>query len=162
VGGGVLFGTLPSPAAMLFAGADVSSGRFDVEPRFVWIPGVDQALPRGVRARYDGFGGSLAGCVGVPPLDAMVGACVAFEAIALRGRSSGASEAGESVAPSFAAVPALRWQWPARGFVALRLEAALHVALNAPRFVVVGLEEAYRVSRFSPSVGAAFLLRPGR
>jgi hypothetical protein len=161
-GGGVLFGALPSPAAFVFAGADVSSGRFDVEPRFVWIPGVDQALPRDVHARYDGFGGSLAGCVGVPPLDAMFAACVAFEAIALRGRSSGASEAGESVAPFFAAAPAVRWQWPARGFVALRLEAALHVALNEPHFVVVGLGEAYSVPRLAPSVGGALLFRPGR
>ncbi len=161
-GGGAVFGTLPSPAALVFAGADVRSGRFDVEGRFVWIPGVDQALPRGVHASYDGFGGSLAGCVGVPPVDAMLGACVAFEALALRGRSSGASEAGESVAPSFGAAPAVRWQWPATGLVALRLEAALHIALNEPRFVVVGLGETYSLPRLSPSVGAALLLWPGR
>jgi hypothetical protein len=161
-GGGVLFGTLPSPAATLFAGADLAMRRFDVDPRFVWIPGVDQTLPRGVHARHDGFGGSLSGCIAVPPFEAMLGGCVGFEALALRGRSSGASEAGESVAPFFGLAPAVRWQWPAKGFVALRFEAALHIALNEPRFVVVGLGEAYSVPRLAPSLGAALLLRPDR
>ncbi|HVW26713.1 MAG TPA: hypothetical protein VHC69_15200 [Polyangiaceae bacterium] len=97
----------------------------------------------------------------MPPLSSGIGGCLAFETLAVRGSSAGASEAGEDVAPLFEATPAIRWRWPQKGWLAVELEGALHVALNEPRFVVVGLGEAHQIPRLAPSLGAALLLRPG-
>jgi hypothetical protein len=58
--------------------------------------------------------------------------------------------------------PALAWQWPSRSALSLRLEAALHVALSQPQFVVIGLGEAHRVPLLSPSLSAVVVFSPGR
>jgi hypothetical protein len=62
----------------------------------------------------------------------------------------------------FASALTVAWEWPANAAWGLRLEAQLHVALNEPRFVVEGLGEAHRVSRFAPSIAATLAFWPGR
>lgn len=160
-GGGALFGTLPSPAGFVTAGATFGSRQYWLDARLLWIPRVEQALERGVRARYQGVGGALSGCAAIPPAKAL-SVCVALEAAALSGRASGATESVQSIAPFFSVAPLIGWQWPSHGPLSLRLEAALHVALSEPRFVVVGLGEAHRVPLLSPSVDAVLVFSPGR
>lgn len=160
-GGGVLFGTLPSPAGFVTTGATLGTRRVWLDARALWIPRVEQSLTHGVSARYEGLGGALSGCA-VLPFAAMVSACLSLEASALAARSSGATESVRAVAPLFSVAPAVSWQWPSRGAWSLRLEAALHVALNEPRFVVEGLGEAYRVPLLSPSLDAVVVFSPGR
>ena len=46
--------------------------------------------------------------------------------------------------------------------MSLRLEAALHVALHEPQFVVVGFGETYRVPLFAPGLDAVIVLSPVR
>jgi hypothetical protein len=162
LGGGVVFGMLPSAAAMLVAGGELGWKSLWFAGRFVWLPGIEDTLPRGVQARYDGFGGALAACVRVAPQSWPISGCLGADATALGGRSTGASESGQAVAPLFGGVLGLAWEWPARGVVTLRLEAQLHVAFNEPRFVVDGLGEAHRVSRLAPSLAATVALWPGR
>lgn len=159
-GGGALFGTLPSPAGFVTAGATFGGRRLWLDARALWIPRVEQALARGVRARYQGFGGALSGCAAMPPAPSL-SVCVSLEATALGGRSSGASESVQSVAPYFSVAPSVGWQWPSRGPLRLRLEAALHVALSEPEFIVVGLGEAHRVPLLSPSLDAVLVFSPG-
>jgi hypothetical protein len=159
-GGGVVFRELPSPAAFVVVGGDFGTRRFWIEPRALWLPHVADTLGRGVRARYDGFGGALSGCAALPPFAWAFSACLGAEGTALRGRSTGASESGESFAPLWGAAATLAWQWPARGVVALRLEATLHVALDEPQFVVEGLGEVYRVPRLAPALAATVPLSP--
>jgi hypothetical protein len=160
-GGGALFGTLPSPAGFATLGATIGGRRFWLDARLLWIPRVEQALPRGVRARYQGFGGALSGCAAIPPVPS-VSTCLSLNAAALGGRSSGATESVQSIAPFFSVAPVIGWQWPPRGPLSLRLEAALHVALSRPQFVVVGLGEAHRVPLLSPSLDALVVFSPGR
>jgi hypothetical protein len=160
-GGGALFGTLPSPAGFATAGATIGGRRFWLDARLLWIPRVEQALPRGVRARYQGFGGALSGCAAIPPVPSM-STCLSLEAAALGGRSTGATESVQSIAPLFSVAPIIGWQWPPRGPLSLRLEAALHVALSQPQFVVVGLGETHRVPLLSPSLDAVVVFSPGR
>jgi hypothetical protein len=163
LGAGVLFGTLPSAAAIVVAGGELGWKTFWFEPRIVWLPPIDDTLERGVHARYDGVGGALAACVGVVRYSASsIGACFGADAIALRGRSSGASESGEAVAPLFGGALTLAWEWPASGLLGVRLEAQLHLTLNEPRFVVEGLGEAHRVPRLAPSFVATVALWPDR
>jgi len=160
-GGGALFGTLPSPAGFVTAGATFGGRRLWLDARLLWIPRVEQTLARGVSARYVGFGGALSGCGALTP-DPALSACLALEGAALGARSSGATESVQSIAPLFSVAPAVAWQWPSRGLLSLRLEAALHVALHEPRFVVLGLGDAYRVPLLSPSLDAIIVLSPGR
>jgi hypothetical protein len=162
LGGGMLFATLPAPAAVVVAGAELGWRRVWFEPRLVWLPGVADSLERDVQARYTGFGGALAACVAVPPYAASINACLGMEATALRGRTSGPNESGTDVAPWIASVIGLAWQWPVAAVLAVRLEAQLHVALNEPRFVVEGLGEVHSVPRLAPSVAAMLEFAPGR
>ena len=162
VGGGVQFNTLPSPASLLVAGVQLGWQRFWFEPRFVWLPSVSDTLERGVQAQYHGYGGALVACHGVPPFSWSISTCLGWEGIALHGSSSGASESDSAVAPLFAGVLGLAWEWPARGFVSLRLEGQLHFAFNEPRFVVEGLGEAHKVPLLSPSLAATVAFFPGR
>jgi hypothetical protein len=162
LGGGVLFATLPSPAAILVAGGELGWHGFWFEPRFIWLPGVDDTLARGVQAHYDGLGGALAACVAVPPYSSSISACLGADAIALRARSSGPIEGGNAVARLFASTLGIAWEWPASGVLALRLEAQLHAVIEEPRFIVQGLGEVHRVSRFLPSFAATVTLWPGR
>jgi hypothetical protein len=161
-GGGVLFGALPSPAGFVAIGSELGVRRFWLEPKFEWIPRVTQSAERGVAARYEGFGGGLAGCLMLPPDALALNACVGGEALALRGTSSGASESGDAVAPLFAGVVSVGWEWPAHTVLGLRLDAALHVAFDEPRFVVDGLGDVHQVPRFSPSVAATVIFGRGR
>jgi hypothetical protein len=161
-GGGVLFGALPAPAGYVVAGAQLGLPRLWLEPRFVWIPGVAQSLERSVHAEYSGFGGGLSACgapftATAPAFARAFDACAGVDTLALRGQSSGASESDEAVAPLVSGVVSADWHWPARGLVALRLDAALHVAFNEPHFVVEGLGDAHHVPRVSPSLGATIL-----
>jgi hypothetical protein len=162
LGGGVLFATLPSPAFVFVAGGELGWHGLWLEPRLVWLPGVADTLARGVEARYDGWGGALAACVGVPPYAASISACLGADAIALRARSSGPIEGGKAIAGLFAGVLGVAWEWPASGALALRLEAQLHVAIEQPRFIVQGLGEVHRVPRFAPSLAATVVLWPWR
>jgi hypothetical protein len=161
VGGGALFGTLPSPSGFVMAGATFGGLRLWLDARVLWIPRVEQVLTHGVRARYQGFGGALSGCASVPYASAF-SACVAVEAAALGGRASGATENVQSIAPFFSVAPVVAWQWPSRSALRLRLEAALHIAMSQPQFLVVGLGEAHRVPLLSPSLGAVVAFSPGR
>jgi hypothetical protein len=163
LGAGVLFSTLPSAAPLVVLGGELGWRTFWFEPRIVWLPPVGDTLERGVDARYDGFGGALAACVGVLRFSSSsIGACLGADAIALRGRSSGASERGEAVAPLLGGALTLAWEWPASGPWGVRLEAQLHMAFNEPRFVVEGLGEAHRVPRFAPSFAVTMALWPER
>jgi hypothetical protein len=162
LGGGVLFSTLPAPAALVVAGGELGWRRLWFEARLVWLPGVADSLERSVQARYTGFGGALAACIAVPPYAASLNACLGAEATALRGRTAGPSESGTDVAPWLASVISVAWQWPAEGMWTLRLEAQLHIALNQPRFVVEGLDEVHSVPRFAPSFAATLALWPSR
>jgi hypothetical protein len=160
--GGVLFATLPAAAGVVAVGSELGVRRFWVEPRFEWIPRVGQTLDRGVRATYDGLGGSIAGCLSLPPYSVGLNACVGGEARALRGRSSGASESDKAVAPLASGLVSLGWEWPAHGAVGFRLDAALHVAFNRPHFIVEGLADVHQVPRLSPSLGAGVIFGKGR
>jgi hypothetical protein len=160
-GGGAFFGTLPSPAGFATAGAMIGGRRFWLDARLLWIPRVEQALPRGVRARYQGFGGALSGCAAIPAAPS-VSTCLSLTAAALSGRSSGATESVQSIAPLFSVAPTIGWQIPSRGALSLRLEAALHVALSKPQFVVIGLGEGHRVPLLSASLDVVVAFSPGR
>jgi hypothetical protein len=163
LGAGVLFSLLPSAAPLVVAGGELGWKNFWFEPRIMWLPPVGDTLERGVRARYDGFGGALAACVGVLGYSwSSIGACLGVDAIALRGRSSGASESGEAVAPLFGGALTLAWEWPASGALGLRVEAQLHMTFNEPKFVVEGLGEAHRVPRLAPSFAATIVWWPDR
>jgi hypothetical protein len=159
-GGGVLIGTLPSPAGFVTAGATFGGGLW-LDARVSWIPRVEQELAHGVSARYEGVGGALSGCAAIPFASVFSG-CIALEGAALAGRASGATESVQAIAPLFSVAPVVAWQWPPRGPVSLRLEAALHVALHEPRFVVVGFGETYRVPLFTPGLDAVVVLSPVR
>jgi hypothetical protein len=80
--------------------------------------------------------------------------------MALRGRSTGASESGEAIGAMLAGAATLAWQWPARSVFHVRLEAQLHVRLNEVRFVVEGLGDAHRVPRLAPSFALSVALWP--
>jgi hypothetical protein len=159
-GGGVEFRVLPSPAAFVVLGGDFGTRRFWLEPRAIWLPHVTGTSSHGIGARYDGFGGALSGCAALPPFAWAVSACIGGEATALRGRSTGASENDEAFAPLVGAAALVSWQWPSRGGVGLRLEAALHVAFNEPRFVVQGLGDVHQVPRLAPGLAATVVLFP--
>jgi hypothetical protein len=161
-GGGVLLGALPSPAAVVTAGLDVGSQGLWFAPRFLWLPGVDQALPRGVAAQFSGAGGSLTGCLGVPAGSFVLGGCAGATALALRGASQGASESGHATATWFAATGSALAEWPSQSVLSVRLQAELGVSLNTPSFVVEGLGSVHDVPRLTGSVSAGLVLAPWR
>lgn len=160
LGGGVLLGALPVAAARVFAGADLGWRRVWTALRVDAVLPVNDTLERGVDARYDGWGGGVSVCLGQPALAAMFAACAMGSAMAVSGRSSGATESLSAVAPWYSVGPAVSVAWPERGFIAARLEAALPISLNRPRFVVEGLGEAHEVSRLAPTFSLSVLLRP--
>ncbi|HEY3497690.1 MAG TPA: hypothetical protein VGK73_23490 [Polyangiaceae bacterium] len=160
LGGGVFFGVLPGVAARAFAGADVGSRRAWLAPRIDVVLPVSDSLERGVDARYDGLGGGLSLCLGQPALDAMLAVCATAGGMALRGHSSGATESLSAVAPWYTAGAAVSAAWPERGLIGVRLEAALLVSLNRPRFVVEGLGQVHQSSRLVPAPTLSLLLRP--
>jgi hypothetical protein len=160
IGGGVLFGASPGVAARAFAGADIGWRRVWLAPRLDAVIPVRDQLERGVEARYDGLGGALSLCLGQPALDALLAVCATGGALAVRGRSTGASESGSAVAPWYTAGPAISAAWPEQGLIGVRLEAALLISLNQPRFVVEGLGQAHEISRLVPTLTLALLLRP--
>jgi hypothetical protein len=160
LGGGVLFGASPGVAARAFAGADVGWRRAWLAPRVdVMIP-VQDRLERGVDARYDGLGGGLSLCLGQPVLDALLAVCATGGAMAMRGRSTGATESASAVAPWYTLGPAVSAAWPGQGLMGVRLEAALLISLNQPRFVVEGLGQAHEIARLVPTLTLTLLLRP--
>jgi hypothetical protein len=160
LGGGVLFGASPGVAARAFAGADIGWRRVWLAPRMdVMIP-VQDRLERGVDARYDGLGGGLSLCLGQPALGALLAVCATGGAMAMRGRSSGATESTSAVAPWYTAGPAVSAAWPGQGLMGVRLEAALLISLNQPRFVVEGLGQAHEIARLVPTLTLTLLLRP--
>jgi hypothetical protein len=160
LGGGIYAAALPAVAARVLAGADIGSRRVWFSPRLDVMLPVGDSLERGVDASYDGWGGGLSLCLGQPALGGLLAACATGGAMAVRGRSSGATESGSAVAPWYTAGPALSGSWPERGFLAVRLEAALLISLNRPRFVVEGLGEAHEIARFVPAPALSLLLRP--
>jgi hypothetical protein len=160
LGGGVLFGASPGVAARAFAGADIGWRRAWLSPRIDVMPPVNDALERGVDARYDGLGGGLSLCLGQPVLSAIFAACATGGVMAVRGRSTGATESLSAVAPWYSVGPAVSAAWPERGLIGVRLEVALLVSLNQPRFVVEGLGQAHEVSRLAPTSTLSLLLRP--
>jgi hypothetical protein len=162
LGGGVLLGALPSPAAALTVGIDVGSGRLWFAPRFAWLPGVDESLPRGVVAQFSGVGGSLSGCLGFPAASFVLGGCAGASGLALRGASQGATESGSSIASWYAATASLLSQWPTRSVLGVRLEAELGVSLNTPSFVVEGLGSVHDVPRLTGRVSAGLVFAPWR
>ena len=159
-GGGILLRALPGVAAHAFAGADIGWRHVWIAPRIDALPRVDDALQRGVDARYDGLGGSLSLCLGEPALSAVFGVCAMGGAMAVRGRSWGATESGTAVAPWYTAGAAISATWPERGVIGVRLSAALLFSLNHPRFVVEGLGQAHEIPLLVPSLNASVLLRP--
>jgi hypothetical protein len=161
-GGGGALRVLPSLAGFAVGGAELGTARYWIEPRLTWLPRVQGELPRDVRARYSGVSGALAGCIGVPAASLRAGACLGAEASALFGHSTGATESDDATAPLYTANAALSLAWPRRAPLSVRLDAALRVALNEPRFVVEGLGEAYRVPRLLPSFGAVLMWAPIR
>jgi hypothetical protein len=90
----------------------------------------------------------------------MFAACATGGATAVRGRSSGATESGSSVAPWYTAGPAVSATWPEHGIVGVRVAAALLFSLDHPRFVVEGLGEAHEIPLLVPSLNASVVLRP--
>jgi hypothetical protein len=160
LGGGVLLGALPAVAAHAFAGAELGWRRVWLAPQLDLVPPVNDALERGVDARYDGLGGALALCLGEPASSALFAVCATGSATAVRGRSSGATESGSAVAPWYTAGAAVSGAWPEHGLIAVRLSAALMVSLNRPRFVVDGLGEAHRIPLLVPNLSASVVLRP--
>lgn len=160
VGGGALFGAFPALAARAFAGADLGWHRAWLSPRIDLIAPVNDALERGVDTRYDGLGGGLSLCLGQPALESMFALCATGGATAVRGRSWGATESGSSVAAWYTGGPAVSVAWPERGSIGVRLEAALLISLNRPRFVVEGLGQAHQMSLLTPSLSLGVLLRP--
>jgi hypothetical protein len=161
VGAGALFALLPSATPFGFVGAALGVRRLWVEPRVVWLPGMDDTLPRSVTATYDGLGGSVSACAAVPPYAWSFDACLGVDVWALRGRSTGATEGGSAVAPYVAGVATLGWQWPPRGGLRFGLDADVHVALGEPHFVVEGLGDVHHVPRASPGIAAKIVLSPG-
>jgi hypothetical protein len=160
LGGGVFFGALPGGAARAFAGADVGWHRAWLAPRIDVVLPVGDSLERGVDARYDGLGGGLSFCLGQSALDALLAFCATGGAVAVRGHSSGATESLSAVAPWYTAGGAVSAAWPERGLIGVRLEAALLVSLNRPRFVVEGLGQVHQISRLVPTPTLSLLLRP--
>jgi hypothetical protein len=157
LGGGLLFAALPSPASFVTAGGEFGTIRWWLAPRLSWLPRVDDTLARHVEARYEGLGGALAACAGFPTAAWIASACLGGGASALRGRSWGATESGEATAPWYTGSAAVALAWPARAAVSVRVEAALQLSLNEPRFVVEGLGDAHRVPRFAPSLAVTLV-----
>jgi len=158
-GGGVLLRALPSVAGELFVGAELGWRRAWLAPELDILPGVHQPLERGVDARFDGLGGGLSLCLGQPVGTVLLAACATPGVMAVRGRSSGATESGSAVAPWYTAGIGISGTWPARGLIGVRLGAALLVSLNQPRFVVEGLGVAHEIPRLVPSFTSSIVLR---
>jgi hypothetical protein len=161
-GGGVLFEALPGAAAYAFAGAELGTRGLWLAPRLSLLPRVNDDLARNVDARYDGLGAALAACAGTSVGATNLAACATGSATAVRGRSWGASESGSAVAPWYAAGANGSLTWPDDSLLSVRLEAALQVSLNQPRFVIEGLGEVHVIPRLAPSIGLSVVVWPAR
>jgi hypothetical protein len=159
-GGGVQLGVFPSVAFSASAGAEVAFASFAIGLRATAWPGVTDAVVPHIDARFDGVGGVLQGCGRLPWSSLVLAACAEARAAALRGRSSGASDDGASVAPWYALGAAASITWPESGAFAVRLQAALAASLNRPRFVITDLQQAHRVPLLAPDFAAFAVFTP--
>jgi hypothetical protein len=154
-------GPLPGGALGTAAGVDARFQSWMASARVVGWPHVREEPVAGVRATFAGVGGSLSACfVGSPSDDFAVAGCAGLQASALRGSSTGGSEAGSALAAWYAALPAVRARLRLVGalFVDVGVEGA--ISLTRPRFVIEGLAPpAYVVPVFAPSVSAGLAMR---
>ncbi|HTA21574.1 MAG TPA: hypothetical protein VK989_19915, partial [Polyangia bacterium] len=146
-------GPLPGTSFGAGFGLDVGRGRLFASLRLeTWLPEDEATAATGVRARYTGVGGTLAGCaVAARAGRFTLAGCAGARAAALHGASSGALVDGEATAPWYAIVPAL-WTRTrlARGvFVDAGVELA--ASLNRPRFALDNLGDLYEVPRLVPA-----------
>jgi hypothetical protein len=89
-----------------------------------------------------------------------VAGCAGLQASALRGASSGGSEAGSAVASWYAALPAVRARFRLVGELFMDLGFETAISLTRPRFVITGLTPpAYVVPLLAPSVSAGLAMR---
>ena len=159
-GAGLLWKALPEPALQVSLGAELGAEHWWFSPRLNLVPTVTDSLERGVEARYDAAGAALSFCGGSPLGSFSVAGCAALAATAVRGRSTGATESGSATAPWYAAGPAVSVGWPSSTLISLRLEAALLVSLNRPRYVVDGLGEAHEIPLFVANPSLSVVLKP--
>jgi hypothetical protein len=146
-------GPLPGASFGGDLGVDGVRGRLMASLRLeTWIPEDEATAAPGVRARFSGVGGELAGCA-IPARAGRfaLATCAGARAGALHGASSGALADGAATAPWYAVVPALRTR--TRVARALFVDAGVELAasLNRPRFVIGNLGDIYTVPRLVPA-----------
>jgi hypothetical protein len=159
MGGGAQLALLRGAALSISAGSELDLGRFVLEARISGLMAREQRYRSQVDTDFDALLARLASCAepALGPLS--VGLCGEGRFGMLRGSSSGAAE-GSQAAPWYALAGRLALTWPSAYWLRLRLEAALAVSLNRPRFVVEGLGDVHRVPRLAPDVGLLLLVSP--
>ncbi len=122
--------------------------RFDAT---FWPP-VAGARFQGVDASYFAFVGAVGACGRWPFAGWSFAGCATLQIGALHGASTGAFRDGAATAPWYAAAPSLVVTAPFYGPVAVRLEAAVAIAFDPPRFALRYAQDVYAVSRFVPAL----------
>ncbi|HEX4403317.1 MAG TPA: hypothetical protein VH560_00710 [Polyangia bacterium] len=151
-------GPLPGTSFGAAFGVDAGRGRFFASLRLeAWLPEDEATAAAGVRARYTGVGGALAGCaVAAHAGRFTLAGCVGVRAAALHGASSGALVDRDATAPLYAIVPALRSRTRlARAFF-VDVGVELGVSLDQPRFALLDLGDIYEVPRLVPAATLGF------
>ncbi len=146
-------GPLPGTSFGAGVGLEGGRGRFSAALRFeTWLPEDEATAAVGVRARYTGVGGALAGCaVAARAGRFTLAGCAGVRAAALHGASSGALTDGGATAPWYAAVPALRTRTRLTRAIFLDVGVELAASLNRPRFALDNLGDIYEVPRLVPA-----------
>jgi hypothetical protein len=145
-------GPLPGSSFGFGGGVDGRRRWLGASARLAAWPEVGQEPMAGLRTRYAGIGGSLSICVLAAPFRFLAtAACAGFQATAIRGESSGATQGFSRVAPWYALLPALRAWVPLLGAVHVELGLELAVSLNQPQFIVQNSSYAYTVPSVAPN-----------
>jgi hypothetical protein len=145
-------GPLPGTSFGFGAGIDARRRWWGASARLAAWPEVSQEPIAGLRTRYAGIGGSLSFCVLATPFRFLTtAACAGFQATALRGESSGATQSFSRVAPWYALLPALRARVPLLRALHVELGFELALSLSRPQFVVQNSSYTYAVPSVAPS-----------
>jgi hypothetical protein len=156
-GGGALWGAAPRAAGMLSLGVERELGALSLGVRGLGALARAEQPRDGVNAHFAGLGAALQGC-GRLALASLSGAlCASARALALRGRADGDIQDAEAVAPWYALSAGAALTWPRDFWLRVRVEGALALSLNRPRFIIEGLSQVHRVPRLAPELGLALL-----
>jgi hypothetical protein len=145
-------GPLPGSSFGFGGGVDARRRWLGASARLAAWPEVSQEPIAGLHTRYAGIGGSLSICALATPFRFLTtAACAGFQAVALRGESSGATQGFSRVAPWYAVLPALRARVPLLRAVHVELGFELAISLNRPQFIVQNSSYSYAVPSVAPN-----------